>query len=42
MAVNQIYVDKLVSLIEQGIITIDDIKIQEYKDALNAILNSVQ
>lgn len=38
MAVNQIYVDKLVSLIKQGIITIDDIKIQEYKDAVNAII----
>ena len=37
--INQVYVDKLVSLIKQGLITVDDIKIQEYKDAVNAILN---
>jgi len=37
--VNQTYVDKLVSLIKQGIITVDDIKIQEYKDAVQAKLS---
>jgi len=37
--VNQIYVDKLVSLIRQGIITIDDIKIQDYKDAVQAVMS---
>jgi hypothetical protein len=42
MAVNQVYVDKLVSLIKQGLITVDDIKVQEYKDAVNAILNPAQ
>lgn len=42
MAVNQVYVDKLVSLIKQGLITVDDIKVQEYKDAVNVILNPAQ
>ena len=39
--INQVYVDKLVSLIRQKIITIDDVKNAEYVqptlDALNAI-----
>jgi len=38
--VNQVYVDKLVSLIKQGVIVINDIKIQEYKDAVQAALNA--
>ena len=40
--INQIYVDKLISLIRQGLITIDDIKVQEYKDAaINAFRQEV-
>lgn len=37
--VNPVYLDKLISLIKQGIITEDDIKVQGYKDAVHAILN---
>lgn len=36
---NPVFVEKLLSLIGQGIITVNDIKVQEYKDAVNAILN---
>jgi|LSQX01.2.fsa_nt_gb hypothetical protein len=37
--VNQVYVEKLVSLIKQGIITEANIKVQEYKDAVNTVIN---
>lgn len=40
--INQVYVEKLISLIRQRLIKVDDIKIQEYKDAVNAILNPAQ
>lgn len=40
--INQTYLEKLVSLIKQGIITEDDIKVQEYKDAVHAKLNPAQ
>jgi hypothetical protein len=48
--INQIYVDWLVGWIKNGTINIktgepfklDDIKVQEYKDAVNAILNPAQ
>lgn len=36
--INQDFVNRLVSLIKQGLITIDDIKVQEYKDAVQAII----
>ncbi len=36
----QVYVDKLISLILQGIITSNDIKAQEYKDAVQAKLST--
>ncbi|WP_434511206.1 hypothetical protein [Desulfitobacterium sp. AusDCA] len=37
--VNQDYVDRSVGLVKQGLITVDDIKIQAYKDAVNTIIN---
>ncbi len=40
--VNQDFVNRLVGLIKQGLITEDDIKIQEYKDAVHAILNPIE
>lgn len=48
--INQLYVDWLVGWIKNGTINIktkqpfklDDIKVQEYKDAVNAILNPAQ
>ena len=36
--VNQDFVNRLVSLVKHGLITVDDIKIQEYKDAVHTIL----
>jgi hypothetical protein len=36
--VNQDFVNRLVSLVKQGLITVNDIKLQEYKDAVNAAL----
>lgn len=37
--VNQDFVNRLVSLVRQGLITVDDIKVQEYKDAVNTALS---
>lgn len=37
--VNQDFVNRLVSLVRQELITVDDIKIQAYKDAVNTIIN---
>lgn len=37
--INVLYVRKLVNLIKQGIITLDDIKVQEYKDAVQTELD---
>lgn len=36
--INQVYVEKLVGLIKQFIITINDIKVEEYK---TAVINSL-
>lgn len=38
--INELYIEKLVNLIKQGIVTIDDIKIQEYKEAVRARLTN--
>lgn len=38
--VNQDFVNRLVSLVKQGLIAVDDIKIQEYKDVVQASLVS--
>lgn len=35
---NQDYVNRLVVLIKRGLISIDSIKIQEYKDAVQSII----
>lgn len=39
--VNQIYVDKLVSLIRQVLLSEDDIKNADYKAAVHNVLNPV-
>lgn len=38
--VNQDFVSRLVNLIKQSLITVDDIKIQDYKDAVQIQLNA--
>ena len=38
--INIDYLNRLISLVKQGLITIENIKIQEYKDAANKVLNS--
>lgn len=38
--INQDFVNRLVSLVKQGLIALDDIKVQEYKDAVQAIIST--
>lgn len=38
---NQIYVDKLISLIKQGLLIEDDIKNADYKNAVHNVLNPI-
>lgn len=37
--INQIFVGKLINLIKQGVLSVKDIKIQEYRVAVESIIN---